>query len=262
MAAPICHMVSQLFYRGHLRVAGDAVENTEWQTDRELAFGDIAAGEHVVVREVSESGVWSQHYQGPIRYTSAEMIAQLLEAALARDLVKPGEVVVLTPFRAQRALLRQRMSARKIKQVKVSTVHRAQGSEAPVVIFDPVDGANNFLLTEDARRLVNVALSRAQAKIVMFLSPEDRHNPLLAQIWNMVRLSSDERPTTPVAELVSQPGFPSDLVGRRIAIGEQVGEVSRVASDESRLWMINAFTGAEHCFLVSYLRGNTVAKDA
>lgn len=253
MAEPICRVVSHLFYRGELRVAVDAAANAQWQSDRERAFGDIIADEQIVVRDVSEPGVWSQHYQGPIRYSSAEMIAELLSSALERDLVKPDEIVVLTPFRAQRALLRQRLSARKIKHVKVSTVHRAQGSEAPFVVFDPVDGSNRFLLTEDARRLINVALSRAQAKIVLLLSQSDRDNPVFGKIWNMVRLSSDERPITPITELVSQPGFPINVVGRRVAIGDHVGEVSRVSSDNSRLWMINECTGAEHCFLVSYL---------
>lgn len=261
MAEPICRVVSHLFYRGKLRVAADVVANAEWQSDRERAFGDIVADEQIVVQDVAEPGVWSQHYQGPIRYSSAEMIAELLDSALERDVVEPGEVVVLTPFRAQRALLRQRLSARKIKHVKVSTVHRAQGSEAAFVIFDPVDGANRFLLTDDARRLINVALSRAQAKIILLLSPSDRDNPVFGQIWNMARLSSDERPITPIAELVSQPGFPSHVVGRRVAIGEHVGEVSRVASDTSKIWMINECTGTEQCFLVSYLRGHAKAKD-
>ena len=261
MAEPICRVVSQLFYGGSLRVAS-RIENIDaWLAERQLVFGDIAADEHVSLQPVSEEGTWSQHYQGPIRYRSAELIAALLSSAMEDLSAKPGSVVVLTPFRAQRALLRQRLSAHGVQRVKVSTVHRAQGSEAPIVIFDPADGSNNFLLTDDAKRLINVALSRAQAKIVLFLSEADCANPLFRQISNIVRLAHDPRSATPLIDLVWDAGFPHSAVGKRVTVGTYVGEVSRAASDDSTLWMINELTGAEHCFQVSILRDKARSRD-
>lgn len=57
-----------------------------------------------------------------------------------------------TPFRARRARIRSSLRAQGVPEaVRVSTVHRVQGSEAPVVLFDPADGSQPFLQTEEAR---------------------------------------------------------------------------------------------------------------
>ena len=163
MIGPISDMVSHLFYEGELRVAADALQDPGWLQARSVTLADIGPDEHVSLPTVAEDGIWSQTYRGPIRYGSAELIAELLSKAMAQGHLAGKDVIVLTPFRAQRTLLRQRLSAHGVKNIKVSTVHRAQGSEAPVVIFDPADGANHFLLTEEAKRLINVALSRASS---------------------------------------------------------------------------------------------------
>lgn len=261
MAEPICRVVSQLFYGGSLKVASRIEDEVIWRSERQLTFGNIGADKHVCLQTVTENGIWSHHYQGPIRYKSAELIAELLSSDMQALSAKPGSVVVLTPFRAQRVLLRQQLSARGVKRIKVSTVHRAQGSEAPIVIFDPVNGSSKFLLTDDATRLINVALSRAQAKIVLFLSEADCTNPLFARIANIARLAGDSRGATPLTDLVREPGFPRGAVGRRITSDEYVGEVCRVAVDDSRLWIINELTGKEHSFLVSILRDKAASRN-
>src|SRR5690606_26432947 len=97
-------------------------------------------------------------------------------------------------------------------------------------------------------RLLNVALSRAQAKAVLFVSPGDAANPILGQIINRTRLQADQRSAVSIAELVIQPGFPACAVGQRVAIGRHGGEVSRVSADGGTLWMVNAQTGAEQAF--------------
>lgn len=254
MVEPVCRLVSQLFYGGSLKVAARIDQEEVWRAERQRVFGSIAADEHINIQPVTEKGTYSQHYQGPIRYQSADRIADLLSAAHAKLVSQPGSIVVLTPFRAQRALIRQRLSARGVKGVKVSTVHRAQGSEAPIVIFDPVDGANPFLTTPEARRLINVALSRAQAKLILYLSRDDCTNLIFRQIDNIVRLAGDTRPIIPLTDLVGERGFPQSAIGRRVRVGTYVGEIARTSPDISKLWLINEVTGAEHCYLVSLLR--------
>ena len=260
MVGPISDMVSHLFYEGELHVASDALKNADWLNARSLTFGNIGPADHVSLLAVAENGIWSQAYRGPIRYGSANLIAELLKVAANRGHASAKDVIVLTPFRAQRALLRQRLTAHGVRDIKVSTVHRAQGSEASVVIFDPTDGANSFLLTEEAKRLINVALSRAKAKIVLVLSPGDAVNPIFAQISNRVRLARDARPVTPIAELVFRPGFPGCVVGLRVAIARHVGEVSRISTDGSIIWMVNELTGGEQSFDTSVIRRNVGAQ--
>jgi DNA replication ATP-dependent helicase Dna2 len=259
MAGPICQVVSHIFYGGVLRVAVNALENAEWAKERQFAFSHIGEMNHVYIENVIERGTWSQHHQGPIRYQSAEMIADLLSSVITPKKYGHEKVIVITPFRAQRALLQKQLTARGLRHIKVSTVHRSQGTEASVVIFDPVNGDEKFLQTEEARRLINVALSRAKAKLILFLSSSDLQNPIFFQISNIVRFYNDQRPSIPIADLINQVGFPNNALGKRVKIDRHIGEVSRVSGDSCYLYMINILTGAEQCFNVQILRRNASA---
>jgi DNA replication ATP-dependent helicase Dna2 len=246
MASHIGELISQLFYDGALRVAADAQASPDWQAARQRALGDIAAEVHVHIHHVKTDGGWVAAERGPVRRESAEAIAELLEQALASGQWRPEELIVLTPFRAQRALIRQCLRARGLPEsLRVSTVHRAQGSEAPVVLFDPADGAQPFLHGEEAQRLLNVALSRAQAKLVLFVSPADTQSPLLAPLVQRLRLASDPRETVPLLALAREPGFPTNALGRRVSAGRHEGEVARISADGRQFWLINARTGVQ-----------------
>jgi len=264
MAGPICELVSDLFYDGALRVADDAQASATWLAQRRRALGEIAADSHLHVHRLQTDGAWSAALRGPVRRESADAIAELVAAALALDSAgsgasgggwQPHELIVLTPFRAQRALIRQCLRERGLPEtVKVSTVHRAQGSEAPVVLFDPVDGSQPFLQTEQAQRLVNVALSRAQAKVVVLLSPADAANPLLAPIVQRLRLAGDVRPVLPLLELARRPDFPANALGQRVTAGRHTGEVSALSADGRQFWLINERSGARQLFDTEFWR--------
>lgn len=254
MAAPIVALVSELFYDGLLRVAADAQASADWQAARQRALGDIAPEVHVHLHRVQRDGGWSAHERGPVRRESAEAIAALVDQALAQGW-RPDELIVLTPFRAQRALIRQCLRARGLPEsLRVSTVHRAQGSEAPVVLFDPADGAQPFLHGEAAQRLLNVALSRAQAKLVLFVSPADAASPLLAPLMQKLRLAGDTRAATPLLALARQPDFPANALGKRVSAGRHEGEVVRISTDGQQFWLVNARTGVEQLIDVAFWR--------
>lgn len=85
-----------------------------------------------------------------------------------------SDVLVLAPYNAQVVLMRQRLAAAGLDTVRVGTVDRFQGAEAPVVFLsmtasslDEVPRGISFLLN---RNRLNVAVSRAQYAAVIVRS--------------------------------------------------------------------------------------------
>jgi DNA replication ATP-dependent helicase Dna2 len=180
MAPPICELVSGAFYEGKLRVATDARKNREWVRDRSCEGAPERWKKHVIVQEIFKKPTRSKRYGGNIRQQSAFFAKQIILQLLVHTAA--NEILVLTPFRAQRNLIRNYLRTAEISGIDVNTVHRAQGSERHTVIFDPVDAASGFLQDENGHRLINVALSRAQARLIVLLSETDRRHPVFARI--------------------------------------------------------------------------------
>jgi len=92
------------------------------------------------------------------------------------------DIVVVAPFNAQVALIREHLSAAGLGEVRVGTVDKFQGRQAPVVIFSTASSTSSdaprgvgFLL--DSHRL-NVAVSRARALAVVVGSPALLESPV------------------------------------------------------------------------------------
>lgn len=111
-----------------------------------------------------------------IRRRTLAVIDKLLRAhpALAQH-----RTLVMTPFRAQARALGRALADRGLLAWEACTVHAQQGAEAPVVIFDPVNAGSAAWGAQEWRRLVNVALSRAQHQIVVLASRLEMQEPYL-----------------------------------------------------------------------------------
>jgi hypothetical protein len=193
MAEPICHVVSRSFYGGQLKVAADCDADRRWRASRrEFNVLDLGARNTYLVRTESESK-YSRKYGGHIRYETAELIVGLTGDLLKE--LKLADILVLTPYRAQRSLIRALLKSAGYGDVTVYTVHRAQGSERNTVIFDPVRASNSFLNNYDlGPRLLNVALSRAQARLFLIVSRENLMNPVLSRVARVMTNDSDVEP--------------------------------------------------------------------
>lgn len=89
--------------------------------------------------------------------------------------ITPHDILVVTPYNAQRALILKRLSDSGIDDVQVGTVDKFQGLEAPVVFYslaassgESIPRDRDFLF--EINRL-NVAISRAQCLAVLVYSP-------------------------------------------------------------------------------------------
>ncbi len=265
MAEPICQVVSKAFYDGRLKVAAEC--NKTWFAERNIA-GSKTASKAVSIERVPKDANFSAKYGGHIRYDSAIKLVELVSKLVHE--VDKGEILILTPFRAQRRLIKAMLKKDGIRSVTVSTVHRAQGSERHTVIFDPVDGRNNFLNTEDAPRLINVALSRAKARLVLLMSDGDMANPVLAKIETLINnvdglmqfgAPGIDKPTRArhVREIL-KPEFPQKSVGREISItgkaGIIIGRIKSVSQDGSEFELLDYKTGATRKFKTKDVRNN------
>ena len=108
----------------------------------------------------------------------------LIAATLATTYVKfdpDVKVGLITPYRAQVASVKRLIKDMNLltsqsERVMIGTVHAFQGAEADIIICDLVDSRQHpigkLYRGDTGNRLVNVAISRAQGKLVLIGDPE------------------------------------------------------------------------------------------
>jgi hypothetical protein len=79
-------------------------------------------------------------------------------------------------------------------------------------------------------RLINVAISRAKAQVVVFLSQADRHNRSLRRIYELARAlegahANNSAAAPRLAEFLGRKDFPACLIGKVVRVGQTIGEV-------------------------------------
>ena len=131
-------------------------------------------------------------------YTASEALE--LAHNLVTSASKSISVAIITPYRAQVKLLKRWIKDRRadddtFDHIDVGTVHQFQGSDADIVIFDMVDGRGRphigkLLTGKNGIRLVNVAMTRAKGKLIVFANKRwylrqesyEHSNPLIHRI--------------------------------------------------------------------------------
>lgn len=162
MAPPIRSLVSDLFYGGRLRDAPTVLARA--RPNHPLVLVDTASLDPKVERaEGSRANA-----------ANARSVGRLLEAAATAGI---DDVAVVVPYRLQARrlgrLVRGELGRAAPRDLEISTVHRFQGREKSVVIFDTVDAppARSWFLHEgrnrELPRLLNVALSRTRDMLIV-----------------------------------------------------------------------------------------------
>jgi DNA polymerase III delta prime subunit len=108
--------------------------------------------------------------------THAVIVRSVCGALRSAGLLQtPSDVGVIAPYRAQVSLLEDLLEEAQLSEVAVGTVHRFQGAERETIILDLTESdphtLSSFLggtsLRDTGSRLLNVALSRAQARLIV-----------------------------------------------------------------------------------------------
>lgn len=251
MAQEICNVVSNVFYDGVLQVAADAGRNPLWHAERTPVNVSPVRGAHVHIETIAAEGQWSANYKGPIRYQSAEWIKNFVHTLVGR--YPSAHVLVLTPFRAQRSLMKTMLARAPRDRVTVSTVHRAQGTERDIVVFDPVKGDSPFLSTDEARRLVNVGISRAKNLLLVVLSRGDRTNPFLREVATVIEAQVFRGEYTPFSNFAHSQDFPRCTIGARVRAGDCCGVVESLTTDGKTVIIADAKNGHHRKFRIDSL---------
>jgi uncharacterized protein len=168
MCEQVCAPVSNLSYEGRLVSSAPP-----------RALAGVEPG--ITCIEVTHGGNRTSSVEEAVAV--ADQVDSLIGAPWSEeDVTRPlGErdVLVVAPYNAQVALIRQTLAARGRAEVRVGTVDKFQGQQAPVTIVSlaassPKEAARGmgFLLN---RNRLNVAVSRAKWLAVVVYSPQITH---------------------------------------------------------------------------------------
>jgi uncharacterized protein len=167
----ICDFISRVFYEGRLHP--EASLGLEDQALRSPVFD--GAGLHYVAAPHRGN---TNHSSEEVKAIAA-LVSELLSGSSSfcdreRKLrpLAAADILVVAPYNAQVAALRRALP----KDVRVGTVDKFQGREAPVVVYSMTtstaqDAPRGLEFLYSLNRL-NVAISRAQAVAILVASPE------------------------------------------------------------------------------------------
>jgi len=161
----------------------------------------------LVLYDVSVTNPWSSRLEQGGRYN---LYSAVLSAELARRAANAGikSIGVISPYTAHTRLIKMMLDESgdaTLRHLKVSTVHRFQGLEQEVIIFDIAEGpmprygpsglVNGFELASQAAKLINVAITRPKAQLVLvanmdYLVSRLRRDSILVRVLEQIRQRS------------------------------------------------------------------------
>jgi len=175
MHADICDIINRHFYENKLTTQVDSKKT------HASVLPPLAGKAAVLVNYLTSDGSQSdQTENGSRRNRGSAQIAAALAATYVK-LDSKVKVGLITPYRAQVALVKRLIKDMKLPAVQgdritIGTVHAFQGAEADIVICDLVDSRDQpigkLYRGDTGNRLVNVAISRAQGKLILIGDPE------------------------------------------------------------------------------------------
>ncbi len=178
MNPAISAISNEIFYDGLLK-------NGKGTHERRICEG--LSERPLTIIDTSSASPWCSRLRSGSRFNvySALLVAEMSKKILESELLgdnKKFNIGIITPYAAQARLISKivKEDMRIGERVKIATVHRFQGGEEDIIIFDTVEGPGVKvapMLAEtrkesDTARLLNVAMTRARCKIFLIANLE------------------------------------------------------------------------------------------
>ncbi|WP_203982379.1 AAA domain-containing protein [Sphaerisporangium rufum] len=218
MRPPIGHVVSTAFYPEGPLVTAPAVPARRVRSRAPWATGDL------VVVDTSGLHARTARRQGMLsRYNLAH--AQLIAAMVGGASDELHDLGLITPFAPQARLLESLLPEEPAGGRAASTVHRFQGGERDIVVYDTVDSAHGVTplhpwfaqggAGSEGARLLNVAASRARDNLVVIGSLDVLHRTKMTRdaVWTFFAHLLDRAEHLPWEKLLTLAAGPTELVG-------------------------------------------------
>lgn len=197
MPKEIAGMANAVIYKDHPLITEKKPPKEE-KKEREVFNSKPFPGENIILCDTSEFNPWCT--KSPSRRSPFNVYTALLSVYLAEQALLNGvsDIAILTPYRAQNNLIHKLVADKALfENVIPASVHRFQGRENELIIFDLVEGPMRQIrwlaggFDTDAMRLINVAITRARAKIIFignlkYLKEKLRNESILKQVLENV----------------------------------------------------------------------------
>jgi len=187
MHPEICRFVSELSYDGRLVSASGCAQQRVIPRAGATLFGG-AGLRYLPVEHEGNLQSSPEEADAIVRAVDDFAGGTVIDARGSESVLEQHHILVVTPYNAQVKTLRERLNEAGLAGVRVGTVDKFQGQEAPVVFFsmassrgDDLPRGLEFLF--DRNRL-NVAVSRARALAVLVCTPTllDTHGSSVEQL--------------------------------------------------------------------------------
>ncbi|MBT9282548.1 MAG: ATP-binding domain-containing protein [Hydrogenibacillus schlegelii] len=234
MHEEISRHVNRLFYHGLLN------DHPDVKKRQSIVERDPFPGSAVMWIDVSAAGAFTHKEQGG--HSRFNLLTALFSLLLIGRALNAGHrsIGYIAPYVAQAQLVQAFLrdlfpEARGSERAVVaSTVHRFQGLEKDVILFDAVDGppfskAGVLLEGDAAARLINVAMSRARGKLIILGNRTFLQDRLSAE-HPLNRLSRELEARGRIVDLRNVLDFQADGMG---AAGEALAIVPIERADEA-----------------------------
>ncbi|MFV2014303.1 MAG: AAA domain-containing protein, partial [Candidatus Heimdallarchaeota archaeon] len=198
----ILHFPNITFYNGELKSANNTIGSHQYHNFK----GELLNSKPYQVINISQdvNTGWNQ-----LNLNEARITVKILHEIISSEQVEIHDIGVITPFRAQVAMLRNLLPG-----LDIDTIDRFQGSERKIIIFSTVTTREVPILT-DPRRL-NVALTRAKMKLIILLS-----NPAVDGNSSLLQLMYEDAKARDLVSHVTPDMIPTDDI---FTLTEQISE--------------------------------------